>query len=77
MRKVLFLAYFCRAIAARRLVYEESDCKEGPVWKALCRPQEVWAKFLGHMTACQLFPLPVSSFYFVLVSITFFLLYLP
>ena len=34
------------------------------MWKALCRPQEVWAKFLGHMTACQLFSIASLQFVF-------------
>lgn len=45
----IFLLRYCCSPAD----YAESDCKEGPVWKARCRPQEVWAKFLGHMTTCQ------------------------
>lgn len=52
MKKVLLLAYFCYRLPAG---YDESDGKEGPVRKALCRTQELWTKFVGHMTACQLF----------------------
>lgn len=48
----------------------ENNCKEGPVLKASCRPQEAWAKFLDCMTTC-FSPLPVTSLYFVSVSVTF------
>lgn len=60
MRKGCFLLSFCCSWAG----YDGSDCKERPVWKVLCRAQELWAKFLSHVTACQLFSTARPQFVF-------------